>query len=861
MMKKDAIKMRGHRIWLIIIILIFIISFLKLHSSFADSDSFTLSNVQITSKSDTAIVNNLEFSKKSIYSNITFHNVGDFVTYQVTLVNNENKNYKLVSISDNNANEYVNYSYDDYTGLEFNSKQSQSINIISSYNSKVTDISKRKQLSSVKIILTLQDEEGNDKEEEIIVDSSSSPKTGDNVYVYTLITVVSFIILLLTLKNISTTTSRKKHTTKHCKKYYGLILALLLTLPNVSKAITSSNEFNFKNEYNLNDRLVVKYVDGDDTTEIIANYGEVINTPQALEKTGYVFNGWYTDPENGEKVDAQTTIIEDTTLYARYSAIRYNISYNLAGGTASNPTSYTVEDTITLNNPEKQGFTFSGWTGSNGDDLQTRVTIEQGTIGDKTYTAHFSPNPDTKYMVIHELMNMDGQTYTVEKVEVLHGASDSQVKPQTYTYEGFTAPEEQLITIGPDGNTTLEYRYTRNKYMLTLENPDDIETLTPTGEYYYGTEITLKAKNKTGYTFSKWSTDETTTQISLTIVAPITIKAIYNINSYTVSFDTNGGSVVQNITRNYNEEIGTLPTTTKPNFVFEGWYTDSSYTTRINSTTKVIDNVTYYAKWRELNNYTITFDANGGTVDTTSKVIQEGNAVGTLPTPTRTEYVFEGWFTNLNFDTKVTENTIPTESTTYYAKWRDKLVTVYSLNGPVTFNGQYQNITGDAVPELHDKKYIDTGVKLFDNSNHAKDFEIGFEIVEYDPSAQDSKSKQQTFVNAKWENASYNYPGFVFRRNETTNKVELSCRTEISGSGKSLVWKYTDVTTVKIFRKDNVVYCSINGGDLVKLADFANLHYVGFDTPVTFGAALDSNLNPMRFLTGTLQNLYIKIEQ
>ena len=76
----------------------------------------------------------------------------------------------------------------------------------------------------------------------------------------------------------------------------------------------------------------------------------------------------------------------------------YSITYDLAGGTLpegqSNPETYTkMTATFTLNNPTRPGYAFTGWTGSNGDTPQTVVTIEQGSEGDRSYTANWEPNP------------------------------------------------------------------------------------------------------------------------------------------------------------------------------------------------------------------------------------------------------------------------------------------------------------------------------------------------------------------------------------------------------------------------------------------------------------------------------------
>ena len=84
----------------------------------------------------------------------------------------------------------------------------------------------------------------------------------------------------------------------------------------------------------------------------------------------------------------------NTTLYAQWTPIQYTITYNLNGGTnnPANPATYTVEDEVTLVAPTREGYIFTGWTGTGitGDDPVLEVTIEQGSTGDRTYTARWA---------------------------------------------------------------------------------------------------------------------------------------------------------------------------------------------------------------------------------------------------------------------------------------------------------------------------------------------------------------------------------------------------------------------------------------------------------------------------------------
>ena len=83
------------------------------------------------------------------------------------------------------------------------------------------------------------------------------------------------------------------------------------------------------------------------------------------------------------------------TVTGTVTAITYNISYDLAGGTVAtaNPETYTIESgAITLNNPSRTSFTFTGWEGTDLTEPTMSVTIPAGSTGDRSYSATWSPN-------------------------------------------------------------------------------------------------------------------------------------------------------------------------------------------------------------------------------------------------------------------------------------------------------------------------------------------------------------------------------------------------------------------------------------------------------------------------------------
>ncbi len=157
---------------------------------------------------------------------------------------------------------------------------------------------------------------------------------------------------------------------------------------------------------------------------ITATYDAAMPKVSVPTRAGYTFQGYFDAASGGTKyynangTSARTwNKASNATLHAQWSIVTYTISCDLKGGavTTANPASYNVTtNTITLNNPTRAGYTFAGWTGSNGETPQTTVQITKGSTGNKTYTANWTP---ITYNITYDLAGGQGTnpaTYTVE---------------------------------------------------------------------------------------------------------------------------------------------------------------------------------------------------------------------------------------------------------------------------------------------------------------------------------------------------------------------------------------------------------------------------------------------------------------
>ena len=271
----------------------------------------------------------------------------------------------------------------------------------------------------------------------------------------------------------------------------------------------------------------------------------------------------------------------------------------------------------------------------------------------------------------------------------------------------------------------------------------------------------------------------------------------------------------------------------------------------------------YLTPYSTSNYYTITYDVDGA-INNNPIIYYEDTMTFTLQAPQKSGHTFIGW-TGSNGNTPELTVTIPQGSTgnrTYVAHFQENVVDVFPkvfyIAGSCNFNGSLNNITGSTcVSSLSDATdytngtYIDTGIQLYNSENLEKDYEIYFELSNYNPSEQETMpdgNKQNTIMNTKAEQSGY--PGVVFRKNNDS--------LDIKSFDKSHGTWYRNVSTVKIARINKKIYYSINGANFTLLNDNTSFNSP-FNLSVWFGASKNSSGQPFRHSKCTLSNIYIKL--
>ena len=250
--------------------------------------------------------------------------------------------------------------------------------------------------------------------------------------------------------------------------------------------------------------------------------------------------------------------------------------------------------------------------------------------------------------------------------------------------------QNEALTLYPVWNT--------NKYTITFDTNGGSEIAPITQDY--GTQITAPADpTREGYTFIGWDK-----AIPATMPAEnVTVTAQWEINRYTVTFDTAGGSEIAPITQDYGTAITAPADPTREGYTFIGW-------DREIPAIMPAENVTVTAQW-EINRYTVTFDTNGGSE--IAPITQDyGTAITAPADPTREGYTFIGW-------DKAIPATMPAENVTVTAQWQlaarmpDRELVIYYKSV-----GRLNTITED--PSLVEYTSSDESVVTVDKDGNYK---------------------------------------------------------------------------------------------------------------------------------------------
>ena len=511
--------------------------------------------------------------------------------------------------------------------------------------------------------------------------------------------------------------------------------------------------------------------------------GMTLDSLPTAEKEGYDFVGWFTQKQGGTQLLVNQPITQ-STYYAQYTDHNYNLVLKANGPKDTADITKTLkyseiyhlsEDTFTY-----EGHVLTGWNtrkDGSGESYDANDDILNMSTEDGSKAILYA-----QWTLLSDYATVTFDTQGGSKMAPLTVKKGSQLGDTVPQYKNhkFINWHKDSLT-GDVINSTAVINESMTLYAEWKENP--IVTFDSGGislpiqkRVEYGSTVgTLPkfAPNVNMYkTLIGWFTKPTGgTQI--TTLTPVTENVTYYAQwGWQPRFNTNGGKITSDTTypiqANSNYTIATLPTAVRDGYTFNGWYlSDGATKLKDGDNVDLSLGVEIVAHWTNAGTITVTFDKNGGSLDSSLTTLKyyKGEAFGSLPTPTRnSSYVFKGWY---NGDTRYDENSIAETDVTLTAKWAQKVHTVTFNPGHGTMNSssKTQKIAdGDTIQTLPGAKltnYIHrgwytgkngTGEKLTTTTPITSDMTY---YAYYEEMATTSSDAEQLYTfGAEWSNPS-----------------------------------------------------------------------------------------------------------
>jgi len=490
---------------------------------------------------------------------------------------------------------------------------------------------------------------------------------------------------------------------------YGVVALLLITFLLLLSYYLTENRGNRTVVNNIKEELGDFKYETMKTVELDPNGGDVSPRKWSVEydgvfgalpvatRQGYDFTGWYTAKENGVAVTNSTAYndVKAKVLYAHWDIGKFNLDIDPDGGTITieengNVSTSTAilkqeleyQEEYTIPTVTKKGYEFKGWK-------------LEGEGSDLTGTLFTMGYEHAKLTAIWEIKSYE---LTIDpKNGDWEGSKDSQIFTLEYnstkeipdpTMPGYTFIGWELIgedstlssttfTMGTE-NAILTATWKPNKYPyfiyhyqqnVTADGFTLIDGDTVTKEGDYGAVLEAPVLTYKGFT-----SPEVKSFVIVDIVEKNKISYEYLRNKYTLTIKPNTG--VWNETASdstlslYYDAPQTIENPVKDGYRFSGWTVSSGEL--VDNIYKISDgDATLTANW-EVNDYIVTFDANGGSVDNITETYTFNTKYENLPTPTRNGYTFLGWYTEKTGGTQVTTDSIVSIANdhTLYAHWQ-----------------------------------------------------------------------------------------------------------------------------------------------------------------------------------------------
>ena len=522
--------------------------------------------------------------------------------------------------------------------------------------------------------------------------------------------------------------------------------------------------------------------EGAEAPDTYLTYGVNTTVPAVtLTLEGHVFGGWFTDDDTfanayqntWEFILANATLKAGTdheyelNVYAKWDLDTFDINYipgDEATFTGEPKVTYQYQDVIqSVANPEKEGFVFNTWNYTNADSGEA-VEVTPGTTKMPAFDINAAATWTPEQYIIRYFYKADptdpGCEFTQygEDQAITFGDEIELVDVPVFAGFDITWVSDDAALTGTMGDIG------ENGAIIKVYAQYDFASLSiyyfdgsfAVGEEYevmedlnIGMDIELDCTpedpdDKEGYYFDGWKYYDSVDRENETFGTEYTgekmpgydlyAEAQWQIEHYTINFDSKGGNEVASISKDYNEATEYAGNPVKVGYTFAGWYTDeectdgNEFTVPVNMTDLGADGtaIIVYAKWAPIS-YTIKYAANAD-AGISDDVIAYTDGTDAIPThtPVKAGYTFNGWYLDADFtegkEYNPTWETVianaPAENNytmTVYAKWTANKYTIkYGVNGGnaventvLVYNAEQAPEIPEVTPEKEGNSFVD----------------------------------------------------------------------------------------------------------------------------------------------------------
>ncbi|MCR5250205.1 MAG: InlB B-repeat-containing protein [Lachnospiraceae bacterium] len=423
-------------------------------------------------------------------------------------------------------------------------------------------------------------------------------------------------------------------------------------------------------------------------------------------RDNYTFVGWYTDVYRGNRITEDSICEGSMTLYARWEGCKCTVSFDPMGGEGDTSDIVVTYNSYYGNLPvvEKKGYTFVGWY----TNKQGGTRVYYSTKVDKTYDHSLYARWTPVSINLTFDANQGVCATASKKVSYDEAVGELPIPSRVgYTFSGWSTSMQGGETIKETdkvewtSDVTVYATWEAGKYWVEFDT-DGGNVLSPKQVTYDQAYGVLETPEKPGYSFTGWYYNGKKVQSStiVTMAMDHILTASWTPNKYLLMLNANGGSCnIETKDILFNECYGQLPLASRDGYDFEGWFTEADGGSRIESDSVVskAEDITLYAHWSG-KSYTVSFDCSGGICSQKSKTVTFDQEYGSLPTPTKNGYDFQGWYSDVSGGSKVTSATFvkTAKDHSLYARWKGKTVAVlFDANGGSLSETSMNVIYGD----------------------------------------------------------------------------------------------------------------------------------------------------------------------